>query len=81
MMRVFGGSYLVAWPVLPALVVALCVALHIVERVVRLRLPEIRRTLGTGALGGVVEGLTLGVIVALAIAAGGLGSEFIYFQF
>ena len=79
--KIFAGSYGVAWPVLPALVVVLCAVLHGVERVLRLRLPEIRRWLGMGPLGGLVEGVALGVIAALALAAGGLGSDFIYFQF
>jgi hypothetical protein len=79
--KIFAGSYGVAWPVLPALVVVLCAVLHGVERVLRLRLPEIRRWLGMGPLGGLVEGAALGVIAALALAAGGLGSDFIYFQF
>jgi D-alanyl-lipoteichoic acid acyltransferase DltB (MBOAT superfamily) len=79
--RLFTGSYLAAWPILPTLVVGLCAALHVLERIVRLRLPRIRAALGEGAFGGAVEGLALGVIAALAIATSGVGAEFIYFQF
>jgi len=79
--RIFTGSYLVDWPILPTLVVGLCVALHVLERIVRLRLPRIRAALGEGAFGGAIEGLALGAIAALAIATSGVGAEFIYFQF
>ena len=37
--------------------------------------------LGDGPLGGAVEGALLGMIAALAVAASGVGAEFIYFQF
>jgi D-alanyl-lipoteichoic acid acyltransferase DltB (MBOAT superfamily) len=79
--RIFTGSYLGDWPILPTLVVGLCVALHVLERIVRLRLPRIRAALGEGAFGGAIEGLALGAIAALAIATSGVGAEFIYFQF
>ena len=51
------------------------------ERGLRPRLPRIRTWLGEGAFGGAIEGLALGTIAALAIAASGVGAEFIYFQF
>jgi D-alanyl-lipoteichoic acid acyltransferase DltB (MBOAT superfamily) len=79
--KLLTGSYLVAWPVLPTAVVALCFGLHLLERGLRPRLPRIREWLGQGAFGGAIEGLALGAIAALAIAASGVGAEFIYFQF
>ncbi len=79
--RLFTGSYATPWPVLPALVVLLCAVLHGVERGLRPRLPRIRAAQGGGALGGALEGAALGVIAALAVAASGVGAEFIYFQF
>ncbi|MDJ0850885.1 MAG: MBOAT family O-acyltransferase [Myxococcota bacterium] len=79
--RLFTGSYAGEWPVLPALVIALCAGLHGAERWLRRRLPRLRAALGDGALGGAVEGALLGVIAALAVATSGVGAEFIYFQF
>jgi D-alanyl-lipoteichoic acid acyltransferase DltB (MBOAT superfamily) len=79
--RLLTGSYGVAWPVLPTAVVAFCFGLHVAERGLRPRLPRIREWLGQGAFGGAIEGLALGAIAALAIAASGVGAEFIYFQF
>jgi len=79
--KLFTGSYRVAWPLLPTAVVALCFGLHVLERGLRPRLPRIREWLGQGAFGGAIEGLALGAIAALAIAASGVGAEFIYFQF
>jgi D-alanyl-lipoteichoic acid acyltransferase DltB (MBOAT superfamily) len=79
--RLFTGSWLGAWPLLPAGVVALCAALHGAERWLRPRLPRLRAALGDGALGGAVEGALFGLIGALAVAASGVGAEFIYFQF
>jgi D-alanyl-lipoteichoic acid acyltransferase DltB (MBOAT superfamily) len=79
--KLLTGSYGVAWPVLPTAVVALCFGLHAAERGLRPRLPRIREWLGQGAFGGAIEGLALGAIAALAIAASGVGAEFIYFQF
>jgi hypothetical protein len=67
-----------AWPVLQVGIVLLCVALQILERVGRLHFEAIRRSLG-GVFGGVIEGAALGTI--LALAASGVGGEFIYFQF
>jgi len=79
--RLVTGSWLEPWPLLPALVVALCVALHGLERYARPRLAVVRGALGAGWVGALVEGLAFGALVALAIAASGTGAEFIYFQF
>ena len=78
---IFTGPYNAgAWPVLQVGIVLSCVALQILERVGRLHFEAIRRSLG-GVLGGVIEGAALGTILALAVAASGVGGEFIYFQF
>ena len=74
-------SYLVAWPVLQTLIVLLCIGLHVLERVVRLHLPEIQRWLAGVWYGAAIEGAALGTTLALALAFAGAGGEFIYFQF
>jgi len=79
--RLVTGSYRVDWPLLPALVVLFCALLHVGERSLRPRLPRVRVALGDGAIGGAVEGVAFGVVAALALAASGVGAEFIYFQF
>jgi D-alanyl-lipoteichoic acid acyltransferase DltB (MBOAT superfamily) len=79
--RIATGSYRAEWPALPTLLVALCAALHPIERMARTRLPRWLGALGRSRLGGAVEGAALGALAALALAASGVGSEFIYFQF
>jgi len=69
------------WPALQTLAVAVCFGLHGLERYARPRLERLRSALGDGPIGGLVEGLAFGTLVALAIAASGTGAEFIYFQF
>jgi len=78
--RLFTGNYAAPWPALPLATVLLCAALHPLERLARNRLPRLQRALG-GTWGGLVEGLALGAILALALAVSGSGGEFIYFQF
>jgi alginate O-acetyltransferase complex protein AlgI len=78
MFRVAGAQDV---PPLPALVIVLCAALHALERWARPRLPGLRAALGDGPVAGLLEGVAFGVLVALALAAGGTGAEFIYFQF
>ena len=78
--RLFTGNYASPWPVLPLATVLLCAVLHPLERIARERLPVLQRALG-GSWGGLVEGLALGAILALALAVSGSGGEFIYFQF
>ena len=68
------------WPVTQTLVVIACAALHAAERAIRTRLPQIRAALDT-PWGAISEGAAFGALIALAIAAGGIGGEFIYFQF
>ncbi len=79
--RLLTGSYRVDWPLLPAGVIAACALLHLGERWLRPRLPRLRAGLGDGPFAGAVEGALLGVVAALAVAASGVGAEFIYFQF
>ena len=78
---VVTGNYLVDWPILPTLVVVLCGIFHCLERVVRVRLRQVRRVLDGSTLGAALEGALLGIVVSLTIAASGIGAEFIYFQF
>jgi len=69
------------WPAQQTLAVLVCLGLHGLERFARPRLARLRAALGDGPVGGLVEGLAFGALVALAIAASGTGAEFIYFQF
>ena len=69
------------WPALQTLAVSACFGLHGLERYARPRLARLRSALGDGPIGGLVEGLAFGTLVALAIAASGTGAEFIYFHF
>lgn len=68
------------WPALQLMVIFLCVILHVAERWARIRLPRLRDRLDI-RWGAISEGVVLGAVLALAVAAGGVGSEFIYFQF
>jgi hypothetical protein len=51
------------------------------ERILRLRAPQIRARLERHALGLACEGAALGAVLGLAALASGTGGEFIYFQF
>jgi hypothetical protein len=57
------------------------VALHGLERWVRLRAPQLREALGHFWWGGALEGALIGAIVGLAFTVGGVSGAFIYFQF
>ncbi len=74
-----GGGWTV-WPVMPTAVAVFCMALCVTERIVRLRLPEIRAALDR-VWGPPLEASALGMVVGLAIAVSGAGGAFIYFQF
>jgi alginate O-acetyltransferase complex protein AlgI len=69
------------WPPLPLAIVALCAALQLGERVIRLRLPAIQRAASDAAWGPVLEGSLLGLILTASVLSSGAGVEFIYFQF
>jgi alginate O-acetyltransferase complex protein AlgI len=75
------GSYESAWPWLQVVVVAVCAALHLGERVGRVHAPQLQAACARSPWGPVVEGVALGTIVALAIAVSDSGGDFIYFQF
>jgi alginate O-acetyltransferase complex protein AlgI len=75
----FGTSY--AWPWVPTAVLAICVLLHYLERVIRLRLPAIRQRLDAVWWGAAAEGLAVGAVFALCLLSAGAGGDFIYFQF
>ncbi|HKU41508.1 MAG TPA: MBOAT family O-acyltransferase [Polyangiales bacterium] len=77
----FTRSYLVSWPVLPTLIVALCAVLHLAERAVHARLPSWQSRVASAVWGPAFEGAALGAIVSASLAAAGAGAEFIYFQF
>jgi alginate O-acetyltransferase complex protein AlgI len=69
------------WPVFQSVIVAGCMALHVGERFLRLRLPTIQGFAGRVWWGPLIEGLGFGALFVLAVAASGSGGEFIYFQF
>jgi len=78
--RLFTGTYTETWPVLQIGIVALCVALHLLERAARVHLPAVRERL-SGPWGALIEGAALGAVAGLVVLFGGVGGEFIYFQF
>jgi alginate O-acetyltransferase complex protein AlgI len=75
------GNWSEGWPAMALGLVILCMALHVLERALRLRLPELQRIAATRWWGTLAEGLAMGAILALVIAVSGSGAEFIYFQF
>jgi D-alanyl-lipoteichoic acid acyltransferase DltB (MBOAT superfamily) len=77
----FTGGNVTGWPVLQTAIVLLCAALHVLERRLRLRLPQIQAALARPWWGGAVEAAALGSLFGLAVAVSGAGGEFIYFQF
>ena len=79
-----GGLFAGPWGEWPALQTLVDRALLRTPRARALGAPAsgaAAAALGDGPLGGLVEGLAFGTLVALAIAASGTGAEFIYFQF
>jgi alginate O-acetyltransferase complex protein AlgI len=77
----FQGGQVSGWPVAQSGVVALCILFHGLERFARPRLPGWRASVQRRPWGPALEGAVLGVIFGLAVAASGVGGEFIYFQF
>ena len=69
------------WPVLQTLVIAICVALHAMERWLRLHRSQLIVRLEGARWGSAAEGAIVGVVAALAFALARSGGEFIYFQF
>jgi alginate O-acetyltransferase complex protein AlgI len=78
---IFAGHGLAVWPVAQLGIVAFCAVLHLVERQLRTHCHDIQAALSRRPWGAIAEGCSFGTIVALAIAASGIGGEFIYFQF
>lgn len=77
---IFLGDWQAGIPLWPCLLLTTAAALHVAERWLRLRAGRLRARLDS-IPGALAEGLALGAIVALAVAASGRGGEFIYFQF
>ncbi|MDE0886906.1 MAG: MBOAT family protein [Myxococcota bacterium] len=79
--RLFTFSNPLAWPHIQIAVVGLCIGLHLAERSLRVHAPAIRNRLGQYWWGGMAEGAVLGALIGLALMVGGVGGDFIYFQF
>ena len=77
----FNAGYVKGWPLLPSVVVAACMTLHVAERRLRAALPRIHARVATVAWGPAMEGGLLGAILMASLLAAGAGVEFIYFQF
>ncbi len=75
------GSYWAGWPLLPTIVIGVCWLAHVAERLIRPHARNFVTGLQPTLVSGMAQGLVLGAILALAIAASGTGAEFIYFQF
>ena len=56
-------------------------ALHVLERLLRPRLPAIHARIAASAWGLALEGALAGTTLTLAFLASGAGVQFIYFQF
>ena len=79
--HLFVGSNKFGLPLIQMAVVAFCLFLQVAERYLRTNATRIRSTLDRAWWGDLLEGATLGALVALAIAVSGVGGDFIYFQF
>ncbi|MDG2304400.1 MAG: hypothetical protein P8R42_07045, partial [Candidatus Binatia bacterium] len=77
---IFTGQWNIAPPTWQALLVLLAAGLHLGERRLRPRFDRLRASFDS-VPGTAVEGLALGAVIALVVAASGAGGEFIYFQF
>ena len=77
----FGASGSTGWPVLPALTVLFCVALHPIERRLRPSLLESVDPTQPAPKTSILEAVVVGAALAVVVAASGTGAEFIYFQF
>jgi alginate O-acetyltransferase complex protein AlgI len=75
------GSRSGGWPVLQCGVIALCAALHPLERLLRTRLPALRAAVAARPWTCVVEGGAIGAALLIVWATAGAGGDFIYFQF
>ena len=79
--RIATGPYpSYGWPIFQCAVIAICAALHPLERFVREHRPQLQSALdGFGWRIG--EGVMMGIVLALVLLLGGAGGEFIYSQF
>ncbi len=79
--RLVVDNGLPGWPVLETGVVAICGALHVSERWLRVHGDAIAEALAASAAGAYGEALLFGLVAGAAVLASGAGGEFIYFQF
>jgi hypothetical protein len=79
--RLVTGSYAGGLPPVESMLVLFSLGLHFGERWLRNCRPRLQRWVDEVWWARILEGVALGVIAALTIAAMGSGGEFIYFQF
>jgi len=77
----FTGAAESGWPLMQTSIVVFCMLLHVAERLVRVHLREIQAFVARPWWGAIAEGLAMGGLLGLSVAASGTGVEFIYFQF
>lgn len=78
--RLLAGPWAGPWPIFQCGVIAVCVGLHWLERVIREN--RVRLLAWTAAgVPGLIESLAIGIAVGVVLLFGGFGGEFIYFQF
>lgn len=78
--RLVSGPWRSPWPVLQCGIIATCVGLHWVERVIRENREPLQAWTSSG-VPAVIESFAIGVAVGVVVLFGGFGGEFIYFQF
>lgn len=78
--RLASGPWDGPWPAVQCGVIAACVALHWIERVLREHRGRLQAWTATG-LPAVAESFAIGIAVGVVLLFGGFGGEFIYFQF
>jgi D-alanyl-lipoteichoic acid acyltransferase DltB (MBOAT superfamily) len=69
------------WPLLALGSVALSAALHVIERLLRLRSEQVQAWFAARPARAYLEASLFGVVLGTAILVSGAGSEFLYFQF
>jgi alginate O-acetyltransferase complex protein AlgI len=78
---ILAGGPAGGWPLMQCGILLLCAVSHVLERMLRPRLPRIQAACSRSVAGLALEAAALGALLALALMVSGVGGEFIYFQF